>query len=87
MKTSKKRRKEAKTDYGKRIKLLKSSSPRIVFRKTNKYVIIQYVISKEAKDEIEFGITSKINKIWVAKRISGKFKINYCGIFNRTSDG
>jgi len=59
MKTLKRRRKEYKTDYSKRIKLLKSGSPRVVFRKTNRYLIAQYVISKEAQDKIEFGINSK----------------------------
>lgn len=60
MKTLKRRRKEHKTDYLKRIKLLKSSSPRVVFKKTNKYIIAQYVKSKEAQDKVEMGISSKI---------------------------
>jgi len=60
MKTIKKRRKENKTDYGKRIKLLKSEKPRIVFRKTNRYILAQYVTSKDAQDKVELGITSKI---------------------------
>jgi len=60
MKTLKRRRKEYKTDYLKRIKLLKSGSPRVVFKKTNKYIIAQYVKSKEAQDKVELGITSKI---------------------------
>ena len=59
MKTIKRRRKESKTDYLKRIKLLKSESPRVVFRKTNKYVIAQYVLSKGAQDKVVLGITSK----------------------------
>ena len=59
MKTLKKRRKENKTDYSKRISLLKSNSPRIVFRKTNRYIIAQYITSREAQDRIEEGVTSK----------------------------
>jgi len=59
MKIGKRRRREAKTDYAKRIRLLKSNSPRLVFRKTNKYLIAQYTISKEAKDEIKLGGNSK----------------------------
>ncbi len=59
MKINKRRRREFKTDYLKRIKLLKSGSPRLVFRRTNSYLIVQYVISKEAKDKIVFGTTSK----------------------------
>ena len=60
MKTLKRRRKEHKTDYLKRIKLLKSSSPRVVFKKTNKYIMAQYVKSKEAQDKVEIGVSSKI---------------------------
>lgn len=53
------RRRLGKTDYGKRKKILKGNSPRIVFRRTNRYIIAQYVTSKEAKDRVEIGITSK----------------------------
>jgi large subunit ribosomal protein L18 len=59
MKVQKRRKREHKTDYGKRFKLLKSGKPRIVFRKTNKYIIAQYTISKEAEDKIILGINSK----------------------------
>jgi len=59
MKTQRKRRRENRTDYKKRMSFLKSSSPRIVFRRTNKYIIAQYVTSKEAQDRIEYGIISK----------------------------
>jgi len=59
MKTLKRRRREQKTDYGKRIKLLKSGKPRLVFRRSNKYILVQYVTGKEAQDKIEFGVRSK----------------------------
>jgi len=59
MKTQKRRKREHKTDYLKRFKLLKSGKPRVVFRKTNKYIIAQYVKSKEAKDKVEIGVNSK----------------------------
>lgn len=59
MKTIRRRRKENKTDYLTRLKLLKSQRPRLVFRKTNKYVTAQYVISKEAQDKVIFGVSSK----------------------------
>lgn len=75
MKIAKRRRREAKTDYAKRIRLLKSNSPRIVFRKTNRYLIAQYVISKEAKDEIKLGINSKVLlKFGWPKEFSGSLK-------------
>ena len=59
MRTLKRRRRERKTDYGNRLKLLKSERPRIVFRKTNRYIIGQYVISDETKDKVKIGINSK----------------------------
>ncbi len=59
MKVAKRRRREHKTDYAKRIEILKSGTPRVVFRKTNKYVLAQYVTSKQAQDKIEFGMSSK----------------------------
>jgi len=59
MKTIKRRKLEGKTDYGKRLKLLKSHSPRLIFRKTNRYIISQYITSKASQDKIEIGITSK----------------------------
>ena len=60
IKTIKRRRRENKTDYLKRLNLLKSGKPRIVFRKSNRYLLAQYVSSKEAQDKIEFGVNSRI---------------------------
>ncbi|MFH1585427.1 MAG: 50S ribosomal protein L18 [archaeon] len=73
MKTLRKRRVQHKTDYGKRIKLLKSGKPRIVFRRTNKYFICQYVTSEEAKDKPVIGISSKalLKHGWPKEAISG----------------
>ncbi|MEX0919981.1 MAG: 50S ribosomal protein L18 [Candidatus Pacearchaeota archaeon] len=75
MKTQRRRRSEGKTNYLRRIKLLKSGSPRVVFRKTNRYIISQYITSKEAKDKIEYGITSKdlFNHGW-PKKLEGSLK-------------
>jgi len=58
-KVLKRRKRENKTDYLRRLNLLKSKTPRIVFRKTNKYVIAQYIKSLETKDKVEIGISSK----------------------------
>jgi len=85
MRIAKKRRRERKTDYLKRIKMLKSKKPRIVFRKTNKYLIAQYVISKESKDSIKIGINSKSllkygwpkEKIGSLKSISAAYLTGY----------
>ena len=60
MKTPRRRRLEAKTDYKARLALLKSAKPRIVIRKTNHYIIIQIVKSEIAQDKVLVGNTSKI---------------------------
>jgi len=59
MRTVKKRRRKGKTDYNARIKLLKGRKPRIVVRKTNQYVITQYVESEEGKDSVVVAANSK----------------------------
>ena len=75
MKTLKRRRKENKTDYANRLKLLKSEKPRIVFRKTNRYIIAQYVTSEDAQDKIEIGTNSKqLMKYGWPKEFAGSLK-------------
>lgn len=59
MKIINKRRKQHKTDYGKRRKLLKSEKARIVFRKTSTYLIAQYTTSTHAQDAVKISYTSK----------------------------
>ena len=53
------RRREYKTDYKARVALLKSGLPRLVVRKTNKYIIAQIVESKEARDFTRVYVNSK----------------------------
>jgi len=75
MKINKRRRIEGKTNYKKRIRLLKAGAGRIVFRKTNKYIIGQYIKSKEAQDSVARGIDSKILiKYGWPKEASGSLK-------------
>ncbi len=59
MKIQKRRKREHKTDYGKRLKLLKSGKPRVVFRASNRYIIAQYIESSDAQDKAKFGVSSK----------------------------
>lgn len=68
--TIKKRRKEFRTDYSLRKKLLESHTARIVIRKTNKYFIIQAVESSEAQDKVIMTFTSKelLKNGWDAKQ-------------------
>ncbi|HLC54852.1 MAG TPA: 50S ribosomal protein L18 [Candidatus Nanoarchaeia archaeon] len=57
--TIKRRRREAKTDYNSRLSLLMSKSPRLVVRKTNRYVIAQIVRASIAQDSVIVGVSSK----------------------------
>lgn len=59
MRTIKKRRRENKTDYHSRLKLLKSKKSRIAIRKTNRYLTIQLIRSKASKDSVVVGANSK----------------------------
>ncbi len=58
MKTLNKRKRQRKTNYRKRFKLLKAGLSRVVIRKTNKYINIQFVSSYEAKDKVIIGVSS-----------------------------
>ncbi len=58
MRTVRRRRLEAKTDYKTRLALLMSGKPRLVVRKTNRYIIAQLVETTIAQDKILFGLTS-----------------------------
>lgn len=54
-----KRRRKQLTDYPARAKLLFSGIPRLVIRKTNRYLIAQLVKSSVAQDKIVFTANSK----------------------------
>ena len=53
------RRREYKTDYLSRINLLRSGIPRLVVRKTNRYLLAQIVTSQIAQDKVIFTAHSK----------------------------
>ena len=48
----KRRRREGKTDYRKRLKILSSRKPRLVVRKTNKYIIAQIIMFDPRGDRV-----------------------------------
>ncbi len=75
MKIDKRRRREGKTDYKSRINLLKSNTPRIVIRRTNKYITIQYIESWEALDKTIVSVSSRdlLKNGW-PKELSGSLK-------------
>jgi large subunit ribosomal protein L18 len=75
MKLPRKRRLQGKTDYKARLSLLKSGKPRLVIRKTNKYITAQFVESDIAQDKVLLGVNSKslISKGW-PKEKSGSLK-------------
>ncbi|MFQ5406551.1 MAG: 50S ribosomal protein L18 [Candidatus Micrarchaeia archaeon] len=53
------RRRQGKTNYAKRLALLKSGKPRMVVRKTNKYVIVQFANTNAKGDRGLAATTSK----------------------------
>lgn len=58
-----KRRREGKTDYVKRLGMLKSGKPRLVVRKSNRNVLVQLVVFNEKGDEtVASAITSDLKK-------------------------
>jgi len=59
MRVPKRRRLEGKTNYRLRINILRSEKPRIVFRKSNKYITGQFIKSENAQDYVITGTTSK----------------------------
>ncbi len=59
MKILRKRRLENKTDYKARLAMLKSEKPRLVIRKTNRYIISQIVVSEIAQDKVVSEVNSK----------------------------
>lgn len=52
-----KRRREGKTDYRQRLRLLKSGKPRVVVRLSNKNVRVQFVTYNEAGDDVAVAAT------------------------------
>jgi len=54
-----KRRRESKTDYKARARALAAGIPRLVARKTNRYLIAQIVESKNAQDYAKLTVNSK----------------------------
>lgn len=66
MKTLRRRRKEAKTDYKARFHLLKSEKARLVIRKSNRYLVVQIVQSDVAQDKVISSFSSRdlVEKGW-----------------------
>ena len=58
-KLDKRRRLESKTNYTKRLILLKGNLLRLVVRKTNKYLILQIVESDDAKDKVLYSVNTR----------------------------
>ena len=74
-KVIRRRRLENKTDYKARLALLKSDKPRLVVRKSNRYISAQIVKSEVAQDITLASFNSKIliSKEW-PKELSGSLK-------------
>jgi len=75
LRTTLRRRRECKTDYNTRMGLIKSILPRIVIRKTGRYIITQVVESEEAQDKIIITTNSKeLLKFGLDEKFSGSLK-------------
>ena len=75
MKIDKRRRIENKTNYRKRLVLLKGRSPRLVIRKTNRYMILQIIESQNAQDKVMFSTSTKeLLKLGWPKENQGSLK-------------
>jgi len=75
LKLDKRRRRESKTNYTKRLILLKGSLPRLVVRKTNKYFILQIIESKNAQDFVKYSVnTRELLKYGCPKENQGSLK-------------
>ena len=59
MRSVRQRRLQARTDYKARFNFLKSGKPRLVIRKTNKFLIAQLVTSVNAQDKVVASVISK----------------------------
>ena len=57
--TIRRRRREGKTDYKARLGFLKSGMPRVIVRKTNRYILGQIVVSDISQDRIILSVNSK----------------------------
>ena len=70
-KLDKRRRLEGKTNYTKRLILLKSSVPRLVVRKSARYITLQIIESKHEQDKIVKVVSSKdlLKKGWPAQKV------------------
>ncbi|MEK6908525.1 MAG: 50S ribosomal protein L18 [Nanoarchaeota archaeon] len=74
-KTVRRRRHEGRTDYKARFFLLKSGKPRVVFRKTNRFLQAQVVISEIAKDRVIVNVSTKdLIKFGWPEKLSGSLK-------------
>lgn len=56
------RKREGRTDYKKRLKLIASGMPRLVIRRTNMRIIAQIVIFNIKGDEVKVGVDSNALK-------------------------
>jgi len=70
-KVSFRRRREGKTDYRKRLALVKSDKIRMVVRRSNRFVLVQFIKFEPSGDRTLVGVDGpKMNKLfgWQSKR-------------------
>ena len=59
MRSVRRRRLQARTDYKARFGLLKAQKPRLVVRRTNRFIIVQFVTSSQAQDAVYAFVSSR----------------------------
>jgi large subunit ribosomal protein L18 len=79
-KLAKRRRREGKTNYTKRVVLLKGNAPRLVIRKSNKYIQLQVVESVHAQDKVKIGVSTKdlLKNGWPAEKAGSLKSLGAC---------
>ncbi len=85
------RRREGKTNYKKRLALLKSGKLRVVIRRTNRYIIVQFMKFKPEGDEVVAQAYSKeLNKFgWIygSKNLPAAYLTGYLAGLRAKSKG
>ncbi|RLG42492.1 MAG: 50S ribosomal protein L18 [Thermoproteota archaeon] len=85
------RRREGKTDYRKRLALLKSGKIRMVVRKSNKFITVQFIRSKLEGDEVlAYAYSKELEKLgWLfsCKSIPAAYLTGYMAAIRAMNAG
>jgi len=79
-KLDKRRRREGRTNYTKRLILLKGNVSRLVVRKSSRYIVLQIVESVSAQDKIVSSVSTKdlLKKGWPVEKAGSLKSLGAC---------